>query len=104
MKKLTLILSGLMVLGTAIYAADSAETYKKCAGCHGKHGEKKALGKSEVINTMDRDSLVEAMKGYKDGTLNKYGMGMLMRGQVADMSDDDIEKMADYITTLKEGE
>ena len=50
MKKITKITLGLIVLAsTTLAATDGATLYKKCAGCHGANGEKKALGKSLVI-------------------------------------------------------
>jgi cytochrome c553 len=82
-------------------AADGAALYKKCAGCHGAKGEKKALGKSAVITGQDAAKTEEALKGYKAGTLNTHGMGGLMKGQVASYSDADIKAVAEYIAGLK---
>ncbi len=92
MKTLLAILGLTAILG----AADGADLYKKCAACHGQNGEKAALGKSKLVNTMNKDEIVTALKGYKDGT---YGGSMkaLMKGQVASYSDADIEKVAEYI-------
>jgi len=99
MKKITL---ALMLAGAASLAmADGAALYKKCAGCHGAKGEKHALGKSAVIAGMDVATLEKDMKEYKAGTLNKHGMGMLMKGQVAALSDADIKALAEYIHGLK---
>ncbi len=100
MKKLA-ILTLAAATAVTLMAADGAALYKKCAGCHGMHGEKKALGKSAPIAGWDKEKLVEALKGYKAGTRNVYGMGALMKGQVASLSDADIEALADYISKLK---
>jgi len=78
-----------------------AEAYSKCAGCHGADGKTKALGKSPVIAGQSKEDLVTKIKGYKAGTLNTAGMGTLMKGQVASMSDADIDAVAGYISTLK---
>jgi len=92
----------LMFAGAAsLVMADGAALFKKCAGCHGAKGEKHALGKSAVINQLDAATIEKDLKGYKAGTLNKHGMGMLMKGQVASMSDADIKALATYIPTLK---
>ncbi len=74
----------------------SADAYTKCAGCHGQHGEKKALGKSKVMKDMSKADIVAAMKGYKAGT---YGGPMkgLMKGQVASLSDADMNAIAEKI-------
>jgi len=87
------------ILGTSSLMA-SADLYKKCSGCHGQVGEKKALGKSKVINEMSEADLVTAMKGYKDGT---YGGAMkgLMKGQVAKLSDADIQSLSKTISSMK---
>ena len=92
MKTLIAILTLTAILG----AADGAALYKKCAACHGPTGEKVALGKSKVIKDMSQADLSAAMKGYKDGT---YGGAMkaLMKGQVASLSDVDMEAVATYI-------
>ncbi|BCD68684.1 c-type cytochrome [Nitratiruptor sp. YY09-18] len=83
-------------------AADKGkELYTKCASCHGQKGNLKALGKSGIIAGMSKDELIKKLKGYKAGTLNQYGMGALMKGQVAGLSDADIEALAVYISTLK---
>jgi len=69
----------------------------KCTGCHGANFEKKALGKSAVLNTLTKEQIVADMKGYRSGTLNKYGLGGIMKGQAAGLSDQDIEMMANQI-------
>ena len=98
MKKIALTL---LVASVSLMAADGAALFKKCAACHGAKAEKKALGKSNVINTMSAADIETALKGYKAGTLNTKGMGALMKGQVASYSDADIAAVAAYITTLK---
>ena len=87
--------------GTTLLMADGAALFAKCAGCHGQNGEKAALGKSAVIQGQDAAKTVEQLNGYKAGTLNQHGMGALMKGQVASMSEDDIKAVADYIAGLK---
>jgi cytochrome c553 len=100
MKKFAALTLSALVAST-LMASDGAALYKKCAGCHGAKGEKKALGKSAPIAGWDKAKVVEALKGYKAGTRNVYGMGALMKGQVAGLSDADIEALADYISKLK---
>ena len=72
--------------------------YAKCKGCHGADGKTKALGKSAVLAGQDKAALIDAINGYKAGTRNVAGMGMLMKGQVAAMSDADIEAVAEYLS------
>ena len=82
-------------------AADGKALYAKCVSCHGAKGEKKALGKSEVITGWDAAKTEEALKGYKAGTRNVHTMGALMKGQVASYSDEDIKAVSEYISKLK---
>ena len=75
--------------------------YAKCAGCHGKDGKMKALGKSEIIAGQPKADLVKKIKEYQAGTRNVAGMGGLMKGQVAGLSDADIDAVATYLSSLK---
>lgn len=80
---------------------DGAKLYAKCAGCHGAKGEKKGLGKSAQIGGMDKDKLVELLNGYKNNKVNLYGMGALMSNQVKNLSKEEIEALAKYISNLR---
>ncbi len=97
MKKiaLTLLLAGT----TLAMAADGAELYKKCAGCHGADGKTKALGKSNPIAGLAAEEVIKDLQGYKAGTLNKHGMGGVMKAN-ANMSDEDMKAVAEFINKL----
>ena len=99
MKKIAIAM--LLAGSTLVMAADGAALFAKCAGCHGQNGEKPALGKSAVIKGLPADVIEKDLKGYKAGTLDKHGMGALMKGQVAALSDEDIKALAEYISSLK---
>ena len=91
---------------TAIFAAAtavslSAASFTACAACHGAKGEKPALGKSEIIAGWDEAKVVASLNGYKAGTLNVHGMGAVMKGQVAKLSDADIADLAKQISAMK---
>lgn len=94
-------LIALLGLSALLGAADGAPLYQKCAACHGAKGEKPALGKSEVIAGWKADKTLDALKGYKDGTRNTRGMGALMKGMAAPLSDADMKALADHIATLR---
>jgi len=94
-------LLALLGLTLMLNAAEPSALYQKCAACHGQKGEKPALGKSEVISGWKADKTLEALKGYKAGTRNTKGMGALMKGQTAALSDADMKALGDYIATLK---
>lgn len=97
MKTLFLLLGLTVILG----AADGKTLYQKCAACHGVKGEKKALGKSEIIGGWKEAKTLEALKGYKSGKRNTKGMGSLMKGQVAKLSDADMKALSKTIAALK---
>lgn len=91
----------MLFAGSILLMADGAASYAKCAGCHGKNGEKAALNKSAIIAGQDAAKTVEQLKGYKAGTLNQHGMGGMMKMQVASLDDAAIQAVSDYIATLK---
>ncbi len=80
-------------------SANGEALFKACIGCHGAKAEKKALGKSQVIAGWDKQKVIDALNGYKNGT---YGGAMkaIMTGQVANKSSDDIAALAGYISKL----
>lgn len=99
--KTTHIVSGLLIFGLgSVFAADGAQLFKACAGCHGANAEKQALGKSQIIKGWDATKVENALHGYKNGT---YGTEMkgVMKGQVARLSDEDIKALAAHIASLK---
>ncbi len=86
-----------LAASATLLMADGAALYKKCAGCHGAHGEKHALGKSAIIKDMSKADILKALKEYKAGTRNVHGMGGLMKGQVMSLSEEQMKEIADYI-------
>ena len=67
--------------------------------------EKKYLNKVPALVDIDPAQRLADMKAYKAGTLNggkgKNGMGAIMKGQMAALSDADMEAVNNYISTLK---
>ena len=83
-----MVLGALMTTGVS-YAVSIAV----CAGCHGQHFEKRAMGKSKVVKDMSIKEIVLSLKGYKNGT---YGdtMKQMMVQQVKNLQDSDLEAMS----------
>jgi cytochrome c553 len=81
-------------------AADGAALFAACGACHGVDGKTAALGKSVVIAGQAKDVLVTKMKGYKAGTIDLTGNGALMKGQMANLDDAQMDALADYISKL----
>ena len=97
MKKI--VLTAMFAAATAVSL--SAASFAACAACHGAKGEKPALGKSEIIAGWDEAKVVASLNGYKAGTLNVHGMGAVMKGQVAKLSDAVIADLAKQIAAMK---
>lgn len=94
-------LMAILGLTAMLSASDGGALYQKCAACHGAKGEKAALSKSEVIAGWSSSKTLDALKGYKAGTRNTKGMGAIMKGQTASLSDGDMKALSDYIAGLK---
>ena len=99
------VLLGLAALACLSFAADGAEVYKKCVACHGAKADTVYLGKVPALNTQEKEYIVENMKAYKEGTVEggkgKFAMGAVMKAQMATVSEEDMNAVADYIQTLK---
>ncbi len=98
MKKYLLLF--IIMASTLFTFADTIELYKNCAGCHGESGEKEALNKSKLIGGQEVNETVKELTAYKNGELDQYGLGNIMKLQVGTLSDSDIEELAEYIVTL----
>ena len=93
MKKIALIA---LLTSTALMAAKPA-SYNACIGCHGINGEKNTMAPASKPNTMKKADIIAALKGYKAGTVNKYGKGAMMKGFAARLTDAQMKEIADYI-------
>jgi len=106
MTKITplLMLCALFTIASIADDTGTAKLYQsKCASCHGKHGELKALNTSRPIATLTQAQIEEALNGYKDGS---YGgkMKKVKQGIVRNLDADEITAIAGYVPTLKTGE
>ena len=93
MTKIVKVIALASLLAPTLYGASTAG----CKGCHGATFEKKAMGKSKVVKDLSKANIVKALKGYKDGSYGGAMKGM-MNGQVASLSDADIDAIATEIT------
>ena len=92
----------LLFIGTTIVMmANGQELYKKCTGCHGENGEVSALQQSAIITAQDSNLTIKELTAYKNGELNQYGLGNIMKLQLTTVSDEEISELADYISELK---
>jgi len=84
---------------TALSITRGKDIFQICAGCHGQNGEKNALSYSAKIQGWDKERVIKAIHGYKNGT---YGglMASVMQKEVSRLKEEDIQNVAAYISTL----
>lgn len=72
-----------------------------CYACHGEKMELSCYGVTEITNTLSKETILEALREYKSGKRNKYGMGNVMKAQIHPLNDDELKALSKYIPTLK---
>lgn len=96
------IIFSLIFCSLSLFATDGSALASKCVACHGAVFEKSALGKSAIVYGQSASDIYSSLIGYKQGTRNTVGMGALMKGQTASMSNNDLWAVAEYIASLSE--
>ncbi|MCB5309042.1 c-type cytochrome [Yersinia massiliensis] len=97
MKVLLLAVSVVLFSSTAQAATDGEHIYKQtCSSCHGRLADRKGLDKAPPLVSLSRDEIVEGLTARRDGKI--VGRGNKAK---AHLSDDDIQKLADHIESLK---
>ncbi|MGB5505749.1 MAG: c-type cytochrome [Sulfurovum sp.] len=94
----------LPVVATGLLMAGSAESIyqTKCASCHGKHAEKKALGHSNVIQGIDVEKFVTLTKEFATGEKKGMPIAKIVKKQFIDRyNDEEIREVAEYVHNLK---
>lgn len=72
----------------------------KCAGCHGFKANKKAFGKSRMINGWNKTKLQNVLNGYEENSFKDH-LKNVMKKQIQVIKDHDKELIIDYIDNLK---
>jgi len=113
------IIISTLIAGATLMAADSSTVYKSgvllpangeaiynktCIQCHAADGKQTSYtGSSRVeyatINGLDAAVLTKELKDYRYGSVNKYGYGALMKSTLIDLSYEEIDALAKYIST-----
>lgn len=91
-----------LISASMLMAASGESIYQtKCASCHGKMGEKKALGHSNVIKGMPTDTFVALTKAFALGEKKAMPIAKIVKKQFIDTySDKEIQEVAKYIHSL----
>jgi cytochrome c553 len=99
MKKILAVVS---ILSLQFVFASGVSIYtNKCASCHGAKGEISAYKKTKPISGQDSALTYKQLNGYKNGTLNQYGFGGVMKNMVDNLDDNSIKELSIYISKLK---
>ena len=72
----------------------------KCASCHGRYGEKSALKASKIINELDENQIKVDLMGYKNDINYGGNLKATMHRTASELSDDEINALAKFISTL----
>jgi len=88
-------------LATLLFSAETADIiYLKngCHGCHGLYGE--GIGASPRLQGQKEEVLLKRLKDLKQGK-TRTAFGNVMVSFAKNLNDDEIVKMANYLSTLK---
>ena len=76
---------------------EAAVLYEQCQPCHGQNAERNALGHSSIIANFEKQDIINAINGYRNGTRDIHGFGGLMEDQVDELSEYQVTILSDYI-------
>lgn len=104
MKKVSsvLLLAASFAVSGAALAGDAAAGKSKsavCAACHGANGIA-TIPTYPNLAGQNKAYLISALKAYKSKQRNG-GMAAVMQAQAAPLSDQDMENLAEYYSSLK---
>ena len=90
-----------MVIGTAVQAQDGAALYssKACIACHGIDAKTSTTDAIPKLAGQNKTYLVQQMKDFKSGARNN-GQAAQMTGIIGNVSDEEIEALAEYLSGL----
>lgn len=90
--RLTLAAATLGLLSPAAALAEAPEAAASCAACHGDLGAKPIAPNYPILAGQYADYLAHALREYRSGKRRNP----IMTGQAANLSDDDIDALAEY--------
>ncbi|MFA5233662.1 MAG: c-type cytochrome [Sulfurimonas sp.] len=90
----------LFIILSAVTIMSATPLFEKCAACHGKKGERHSQGLTKSIAGMDTKEITKILQEYKAKKRDTYGLGSMMHGQAGKLSDENINELAKYISSL----
>ncbi|MBD56015.1 c-type cytochrome [Pseudoalteromonas sp. SSMSWG5] len=107
MSKITKVLCGAGIAMAAslsfnTMAADGAALYtaKLCQTCHGAEGKAPIMPQYPKLNGQNKEYLLAQMKDIKSGARSN-GMAAAMKAMVANVSEEEMAAIADYLSQVK---
>ena len=91
----------LLVLSSGVAAADGRKLYTEhaCAACHGPTGNEPIVPTYPKIAGQNREYLIRQMNDIKSGARDNGG-SVAMGALIANLGDDDIVAIAEYLSNL----
>ena len=101
MFKKSVLVAGMLMLSTTVFAADGAAVYtaKGCAACHGADAKTPIMPLYPKIAGQNKEYIAQQLKDIKSGARNN-GQTAAMKGIMAGVNDDEIATLADYLSGL----
>ncbi|MDN3379014.1 MULTISPECIES: c-type cytochrome [unclassified Pseudoalteromonas] len=107
MSKITTLLLGasLAMAASASFTSVAAEgealyTAKLCQTCHGPEGKAPIMALYPKLNGQNKEYLLAQMKDIKSGARSN-GMTAAMKAMVANVSEEEMAAIADYLANVK---
>ncbi len=99
--RLTLLVLPTLYFSSLLHAVEGSHYYRQhCAACHGQHGERKAWSVTKPIADWTPEAVKQALVGYKDNSRDRYGYGAYMHPQISKYSQEEIDAIAEYVSSL----
>lgn len=98
---LKIVIIGLLSFSYMFGATAQTNVENVCSNCHGYKMHEGAFGVSSAPNTLSSQEILKKLRGYKSGELDQYNMGSTMTEQLADLSDQELIDLSEYVPTLK---
>lgn len=97
--------AGLALTASASFnsnAADGAALYtaKLCQTCHGPEGKSPIMAQYPKLNGQNKEYLLAQMKDIKSGARSN-GMSAAMKAMVANVSEEEMTAIAEYLSQVK---
>ncbi len=86
-----------LILTLAVFLPSHAKPEKEvsCRACHGVSGASPVAPNYPKLNGQNKAYLISSLKAYRDGQ-RTGGIAVVMSTQAVQLSDADIEELADY--------